>query len=110
MSAMQIRTRGKNLFLSLIITIALWIGLAYLILMIPPNSLIIVGGFLIGTLLALFLSFSLVLGNAERGLIVSVTLTSYLLLRIYDQDTIINIILLVALAVTAGFHLHQRKE
>jgi len=81
--------------------------LSLIIYFTDPGTNIFVVLFFIVLFLAILFTFSLIFQNSRRGLLASVVVTIFILLRFWGIGNVLNLILLVGLAVSleiyAGF-------
>ncbi|MCR4263553.1 MAG: hypothetical protein NUV98_02430 [Candidatus Roizmanbacteria bacterium] len=105
----HIRYRHKHFLLTAAIALLLWAASGYVFLSVPPTNLWVIGAFFLLMCGALFLTASLLLGNSRHGFLVVFILMGYLLLRLMQQDIVLNMILLVSLAITLEMYFRQRK-
>ncbi len=99
--------RRKNFFPTLIIIVISWFAVAAIIYFISPATLGIVPLFFLIFFIALLFTFSTLLANSERGLIIAFTATLFLLLRYLGVGNIINFLLIVGLGITTDLYLSK---
>ena len=99
--------RRKNFFPTLIIIVISWFAVAAIIYFINPAILGIVPLFFLIFFIALLFTFSTLLANSERGLIIAFTATLFLLLRYLGVGNIINFLLIVGLGITTDLYLSK---
>ncbi len=116
------------LTLNLIIGTVCWIFLATTALLIPPSSITVISIFLLITTLALYTTLSVAIylvrisssrrwqnkehmfkSGRQPAAITAATSTLYLLLRILKAATLLNTILLIAIAALVTVYLQNRK-
>ena len=90
----------KNFLSSFILTMFLWIILAGIVVFVDPHLNWSLPVFYISLFVTCLFTFSLLFKNSRRGLIVSLLVTLFLLLRFFGIGNIINLILLIGLAIT----------
>jgi len=100
--------KRKNFLPTLIITLLSWIGFIYIIFFQSPSSPLFLTTFYLLLFLSLFLTLSLILTNSRRGLLISLFIIFYLLLRYFKVATFLNTGLL--LAVLFSLELYRRKK
>lgn len=93
----------KNFFPTLLITITLWTLLAGLIYFVDPNSFGAVPVFFLLGFLALIFTFSILLANSILGIVYSLGLIFFVILRYFGIGNILNFLLI--LGVLAAFTL-----
>jgi hypothetical protein len=99
--------RRKNFFPTLIIIVISWFAIAAIIYFINPATLGIVPLFFLIFFITLLFTFSTLLANSERGLIIAFTVTLFLLLRYLGVGNIINFLLIVGLGITTDLYLSK---
>lgn len=99
--------RRKNFFPTLIIIFISWFAIAAIIYFINPATLGIVTLFFFVFFIALLFTFSTLLANSNRGLIIASTITLFLLLRYLGVGNIINFLLLAGLGITTDLYLSK---
>lgn len=96
--------RRKNFLPSLILTILLFLGLGALIYFIDPQVTGAIYVFFLVLFFSLLFFFSLVLASSRRGLIVSICLTIFLILRYFGIGNILNFIIILALGLVTELY------
>ncbi|RLC32794.1 hypothetical protein DRH13_01080 [Candidatus Woesebacteria bacterium] len=99
--------RRKNFFPTLIIIFISWFAIAAIIYFINPATLGIVPLFFLILFIAILFTFSTLLVNSERGLIIAFTITLFLFLRYLGVGNIINFLLLLGLGITTDLYLSK---
>ncbi len=99
--------RRKNFFPTLIIIFISWFTIAAIIYFINPATLGIVSLFFFVFFIALLFTFSTLLANSEKGLVIAFTATLFLLLLYLGVGNIINFLLLVGLGITTNLYLSK---
>jgi hypothetical protein len=99
--------RRKNFFPTLIIIVISWFTIAAIIYFVNPAMLGIIPLFFLIIFIALLFTFSTLLANSERGLIIASTATLFLLLRYLGVGNIINFLLIVGLGITTDLYLSK---
>lgn len=100
--------KRKNFLPTLVITVLLWLMLAGLIYFVDPDTILAVPLFFVIVFLAILFTSSLVFANSRRGLITSISLCFYVILMYLGVGNILNLILLVAIAVTVELYFGSR--
>lgn len=85
---------------TLLFTILLWLSLTALIYFVDPFSFGALPGFFILVFFGLLFTFSLLFANSRRGLLISLSLSLFLLLRYLGVGHLLNFLLLAGLAIT----------
>jgi hypothetical protein len=93
------RLKRKNFLPTLLITILLWIMLGGLVYFVDPSFFGAIPLFFVTTFTVLLFTSSLLFANSRRGLIISISLSLFLLLTYLGVGNILNLILLTAIAV-----------
>ena len=96
--------KRKNFLPTLIITATLWLTIFALIYLVSPTNYAAVPLFFVFLFFALLLTFSLVLANARRGLIMSVGIIFFLVLRYLGVGHVVNLLLIAAVAITIEYY------
>lgn len=97
----------KNFLPTLIVTVFLWSLIAILIYFADPYQLGIVPLFFLLVFLALLFTFSTIFANARRGLLITIVLTVFLLLRYFGIGNILNFLLMLGLAISIDVYLSR---
>ena len=82
--------------------------LAGIIYFIEPEAFAIIPLFFALLFFALLFTSSLIFGNKRRGVIISISLTLFILLRYFGIGNILNFLLLAGLAVSCELYLAKR--
>lgn len=99
--------RRKNFFPTLIIIIISWFLVAAIVYFINPTTLGIIPLFFSIFFIALLFTFSTLLANSEKGLVIASIVTLFLLLSYLGVGNIINFLLLVGLGITTNLYLSK---
>lgn len=94
----------KNFLPTLVLTICLWLSLSALVYFVDPDTTLAIPVFFLVAFFALLFTFSTLLANSRRGLIISLGLTVFLILRYLGIGHIINFLLVVAIAITVELY------
>jgi uncharacterized membrane protein len=100
----------KNFLPTLIVTIFLWILIAFLICFLDPTLAGAIFLFLFLSFLALFLTFTTLLANTRHGLLVSSAIITFLILRYLGLGNFLNLILIAGLALTVELFFLKKKQ
>jgi predicted neutral ceramidase superfamily lipid hydrolase len=98
----------KKFFLTVLLTIFLWILLVALILLTDPTNPGIMPLFFLLAFLALTFTFSIIFINTRRGVILSTVITVLILLRYLGVGNILNLLLLAGVGVATEFYFSNR--
>ena len=90
----------KSFLPSLIIAVLLWIGLGLIVYFVNPYSFGAMPMLLITIFLATLFTFALIFANTRRGVLVSLIVTIFLILRYFGIGNVLNFILLSGLGIT----------
>lgn len=91
--------RRKNFLPSLIITITLGLFLGGLVYFTEPDNSFVIFAFFLCLFSFLFFMFSLLLASSRKGLIFSICLTVFTILRYFGIGNILNAILISGLVI-----------
>jgi hypothetical protein len=91
--------KRKNFLPALTIAILFWGLLGFIIYFVDPQTFGIVPLLFIITFFTSLFTFSILLGNTRRGIIVSIGLTLFLILRYFAVGNILNLFLIIATAI-----------
>ena len=86
----------------------MWGLVGGIIYFIEPETFGVIPLFFVLVFFALLFTNSLIFGNKRRGLIISISLTLFLLLRYFGVGNILNFLLLAGLALTVELYLAKR--
>lgn len=100
--------KRKNFLPTLVVTVLLWLMLAGLIYFVDPDTVLAVPLFFVIIFLAILFTSSLLFANSRRGLITSSSIFLFLILSYLGVGNILNLILLVAIAVTIELYFGSR--
>lgn len=100
--------KRKNFLPSLIFTIILWIGLGLVTYFVDPQTFGAIYLFFLLVFFSLLFTFSLILGSTRRGLILSVSLTVFLIFGYFGIGNILNLVLVLALGLTAELYFSNK--
>jgi hypothetical protein len=100
--------RRKNFFPSLILTILLWLASFYIIYFVDPLDRGAVQLFFSSIFLSLLFTLSLVFFNTRRGLLFTIPVIIYLILRYFGIGNIINFLLILGLTITAEIYFSKK--
>jgi len=106
----QTRKRARKNFLpTLIVTFLLWCLLGFLIYFMDPETIGAVPIFFALIFMVFLFTFSTLLASKRRGILTSLTLTIFLILRYFGVGNIINFLLLLGIAVAAEIYLDKLR-
>lgn len=94
------KLKRKNFLPTLLITILLWALLGGLIYFVDPKTFGVIPLFFISVFVSLLFTFSLIFANSRRGLVATIAITLFLILLYLGVGNILNLILIVAIAVS----------
>ncbi|OGM18664.1 hypothetical protein A2686_04325 [Candidatus Woesebacteria bacterium RIFCSPHIGHO2_01_FULL_38_10] len=99
----------KNFFPAMLLTILLWLGVVFIIYFVNPSDLGAVQLFFIISFLASLFTFSTLLANTRRGLLIAIGLTIFLVLRYLGVGNILNLLLILGLTITTEIYFSKKK-
>ena len=99
------KLKRKNFLPTLFVTILLWLILGGIIYFVDPNMLLAVPLFFIIIFTTLLFTFSLLFASTRRGLIISISLSLFLILSYLGVGNILNLLLIIAIAVCVELYL-----
>lgn len=103
--------RRKNYLPTLILILVLWSLLVAMLVYVEPELVkdILVPGLYLPFFLLLmpasFLTLAIMLANTRRGFLVSLGITGYLMLRVYELGNVLNLVLIVGMVVAIDRYL-----
>jgi hypothetical protein len=100
--------KRKNFLPALLVTILLWFSLSGLIYFIDPRTFGAVPLFFVLLFITLLFTFSLLFAGIRRGLITSLSLSLFAVLSYLGVGNIINLLLIVAIAISIELYFRQR--
>ena len=98
--------KRKSFWSTLILTFILGLVLLGVVYFINPGNTGAVPAFFILFFLGLLFGFSLLFANSRRGLLLSLALTIFLVLRYFGIGNILNLLLIIGIAVTIEAYAH----
>jgi len=101
--------KRKNFLPTLLLTLLLWSTLGFLTYFVDPENLGVIPLFFLITLLALTFTFSIILANSRRGLLTSIGLTLFLILRYFGVGNILNLALITGIALTIEMYFTKTR-
>jgi len=101
--------RRKNFLPTLMVTFLLWMLTAGLVYFIDPETVLAIPGFFLLIFLSLLFTFSTIFANSRRGLLVSLSLSLFLILRYFGVGNILNFLLISGLLTTAEIYFGRRS-
>jgi asparagine N-glycosylation enzyme membrane subunit Stt3 len=100
--------KRKNFLPTLLVTVLLWVTLAGLIYFVDPGTFGAIPLFFVLFFVTLLFTFSLTFASTRRGLITSVSLFVFSILAYLGVGNILNLLLIVAIAISVELYLAQR--
>ena len=100
--------KRKNFLPTLLFIILLWLMLFGIIYFLSPNNFFFVILFFLTLTLALTFTLSIILGNTRRGVIISISLSLFLILRYLGIGSLLNFILILAITVLIELYFNLR--
>ena len=98
----------KNFFPTLLITLTLWGILAGMVYFVNPFSFAAIPFFFLLTFLALLFTVSTVLANSKQGVIISLAITTFLILRYFGVGNILNLLLIVGVVIAIEIYIYKK--
>ena len=93
---------------TLLVAASFWAVIAGVVYFVEPEIFGAIPLFFALVFFALLFTSSLIFGNKRRGVITSISLTLFLLLRYFGVGNILNFLLIVGLATTVEIYLAKR--
>ncbi|MCH7640609.1 hypothetical protein IID22_00200 [Patescibacteria group bacterium] len=100
--------RRRNFFPTLIVIFLFWGLSAALVYFVDPFTFGAVPLFFLAIFFALFFTFSTLFFNTRRGLITTVALTLFLLLRYLGIGNILNLLLLAGVGISIDLYITKK--
>jgi len=94
----------KNFFPSLIVTILLWAFIFAIFFLTSPTQTNVLILFFVVLLLALIFSFSLLFSNTKRGILYSLSIIIFLIMRLFGVGNILNFLLLLGFTISLDIY------
>lgn len=94
----------KNFFPSLVVTILLWGVIGGIILLTSPANLVFIALFFIFLLGALTFTFSIIFNNTKRGLLYSLSIILFLIMRLFGVGNILNLLLVLGITIVLDLY------
>lgn len=102
------KIKRKNFLPALTLTLVFWCATAFLIYAFDPSSFFIITIFFVLIFLALFFTLSLIFANTIRGLIISVAVLLFLMLRYLGVGNILNFLLIIGITIATDLYFNQK--
>lgn len=102
------RTKRKNYFLTFLLTIFFWLLLAVYVYFVDPQSPFAVPGFMTIFFLAFLFLSSIIFTGLTHGLIATIALEVFLLLRLFGVGNILNFLLLLGVAIALDIYFWRK--
>ncbi len=99
--------RRNNFFPTLLVIVISWCSIAAIIYFVNPATLGVIPLLFFAFFIAILFTFSTLLANSERGLIIATITTLFLFLRYLGVGNIINFLLLIGLGITTDLYLSK---
>ena len=100
--------KRQNFLPALIVALFFWASWFFVAIKISPTSFFSLFSFLFSLFMALFLTLSLLLGNSRRGLLLSLGIIIFLLLRFLKMAHFLNLTLLIGTLISLEFYFKKR--
>jgi len=112
MKKIQIRQKKvklrKNFFITFLITIFLWTSTAGLIYFVEPTSFGALPLFFFIVFLTLTFTLSIIFTNTRRGVLLSLIIVFYLLLRYLSVGNVLNLLLLTGIGIVTELYILKK--
>lgn len=99
----EIRGR-KNFLPSLVITILLWGMVVAIVILTNPAGLLSVIIFFLFLLFALIFTLSIILGNTRRGILYSLSIILFLIMRLFGIGNALNFLFLFGISISLDLY------
>ena len=100
--------KRQNFLPALIVALFFWASWFFVAIKISPTSFFSLFSFLFSLFMALFLTLSLLLGNSRRGLLLSLGIIIFLLLRFLKMAHFLNLTLLIGTLISLELYFKKR--
>ncbi|MCL4382217.1 MAG: hypothetical protein M1575_00645 [Patescibacteria group bacterium] len=100
--------KRQNFLPALIVALFFWASWLFVAIKISPTSFFSLFSFLFSLFMALFLTLSLLLGNSRRGLLLSLGIIIFLLLRFLKMAHFLNLTLLIGTLISLELYFKKR--
>lgn len=97
----------KNFLPTLVLIVLLWTSLGALVYFTDPNTTGVIFIFFFLAFLALLFTSSTIFANTRRGLLTSLGLTLFIILRYFGVGNIINFLLILGLIIVSEIYLSK---
>jgi len=97
----------KKVRLSFILTVVFWISLLYIFFFVNPENNLAIPIFIVNFFFAMLFTLSIILLNTRRGLIISIAVTFFLILRLVGVGNLLNLILIVGILTALEFYFRK---
>ena len=96
--------RRKSFTLSLFLIILLWVSLSTFIYLVDPEQFGAVQIFFVLVFATLTFTLSFAFNNTRRGVIATVCVVLFLILRYFDIGNILNLLLVIGLGISVEYY------
>lgn len=100
--------RRKNFSPTLLLAILFWLAWGWLVYSFAPTNNFLLITFYFLLFIACFLTLALIFANSRRGLIATLGIICFLILRFYQLGNVLNLVLLGGILITLNFYLAKR--
>lgn len=101
--------RQRKISWMIIGLVLLGILIAY-IFFVPPKNIFSISGFLLFFMISLFYLLLFTLNHPRQALLISIAVTAYLIVRMFDLTHWLYPILLIAIVATLELYFHTQKK
>ncbi|MCJ7805321.1 hypothetical protein MUP46_01625 [Patescibacteria group bacterium] len=100
--------RRKNFLPSLIVTMVLWVVTAGIVYFVDPQTFGAIPVFFFMVILSLLFTLSILFANTRRGIITTLCVMIFLILRYFGIGNILNLLFIFALGGTIEFYFSRK--
>ncbi len=102
--------KRKNFFAAAVIAFMLWIVWIFIFFFVPPERFSLPLIFIFVTFLTILFTGSLLFASTRRGLLLSLGVVIFMLLRYFEIGNYLNLILLSGILLSIEYYLTKDKE
>ena len=111
----MVKRRRKNFFPTLILIFFFWTTFGLMIFFVEPELIkdILIPGlylpFFINLFLALFFTLAVIFVNSRKGFLISLSVISFLILRLFGLGNILNAVLILSFIFTLEYYFTHHR-
>lgn len=98
----------KSFLPTFVITFLLWVGTFGIVYFVDPYKRGAVALFFLSVFFALFFTFSIVFINSRRGLLTSLGVTIFIILRYFGLGNILNLFLITGICIALDLYFSKK--